>query len=66
VVKQFFDWCDDRRLRLIEIDALSVAAYIEQSAQVADFPMICRLVPYGGRERPAERVGSLGPALDHV
>jgi hypothetical protein len=29
-VKQFFDWCDRRKLELGEIDPLSVAAYIEQ------------------------------------
>jgi site-specific recombinase XerD len=29
-VKQFLDWCEDRRLELYEIDALSVAAYVEQ------------------------------------
>ena len=29
-VKQFFDWCDKRKLELKEIDPLSVAAYIEQ------------------------------------
>src|SRR5208282_6656225 len=29
-VKQFFDWCEDRRLELHDIDALTVAAYVEQ------------------------------------
>jgi site-specific recombinase XerD len=29
-VKQFLDWCEDRRLELHDIDALSVAAYVEQ------------------------------------
>src|SRR5712691_9651661 len=29
-VKQFFDWCDKRKLKLREIDPLSVADYIEQ------------------------------------
>ncbi len=29
-VKQFFDWCDERRLKLAEIEAVSVATYIEQ------------------------------------
>ena len=29
-VKQFLDWCEDRRLELHEIDALTVAAYVEQ------------------------------------
>jgi hypothetical protein len=29
-VKQFFDWCDERRLQLADIEAISVATYIEQ------------------------------------
>src|SRR5580658_9591704 len=29
-VKQFLDWCEDRRLELYEIDPLTVAAYVEQ------------------------------------
>ena len=29
-VKQFLDWCEDRRLELHEIDPLTVAAYVEQ------------------------------------
>ena len=29
-VKQFFDWTDKRRLKLHEIEAITVAAYIEQ------------------------------------
>src|SRR5438874_6029504 len=29
-IKQFFDWCEDRRLRLERIDPVTVAAYIEQ------------------------------------
>ena len=29
-VKQFLDWCEDRRLELHDIDALTVAAYVEQ------------------------------------
>ena len=29
-VKQFFDWCEERQLELQEIEALTVAAYIEQ------------------------------------
>ncbi|HEX4211221.1 MAG TPA: phage integrase N-terminal SAM-like domain-containing protein [Candidatus Binataceae bacterium] len=30
VVKQFLDWCEDRRRELHDIDALTVAAYVEQ------------------------------------
>jgi integrase/recombinase XerD len=29
-VKQFLDWCEDRRLELHDIEALTVAAYVEQ------------------------------------
>ena len=29
-IKQFFEWCEDRRLRLERIDSVAVAAYIEQ------------------------------------
>jgi site-specific recombinase XerD len=29
-VRQFFDWCDERRLKLADIEAISVATYIEQ------------------------------------
>jgi site-specific recombinase XerD len=29
-VKQFFDWCDERRLQLKDIEAITVAVYIEQ------------------------------------
>jgi integrase/recombinase XerD len=29
-VKQFFDWCEDRRLGLDDIEPMTVAAYIEQ------------------------------------
>jgi site-specific recombinase XerD len=39
-VKQFFDWCDDRRLELKEIEALSVAAYIEQLGSTASKPTV--------------------------
>jgi integrase/recombinase XerD len=39
-VKQFFDWCDNRRLRLAEIDARSVAAYIEQLGTNASKPTV--------------------------
>jgi integrase/recombinase XerD len=39
-VKQFFDWCDDRRLKLKEIEALSVAAYIEQLGGTASKPTV--------------------------
>src|ERR1700756_1591883 len=32
-VKQFFDWCDDRRIKLEDIEPISVATYSNSSAQ---------------------------------
>jgi site-specific recombinase XerD len=29
-VKQFFDWCEDHRLSLDDIEPIAIAAYIEQ------------------------------------
>jgi hypothetical protein len=37
-VKQFFDWCDNRKMELEGIDPLSVAAYIEQLGVTASKP----------------------------
>jgi site-specific recombinase XerD len=39
-VKQFFDWCDEHRLELHEIEALTVAAYIEQLGNRASKPTV--------------------------
>src|SRR5258708_20695588 len=39
-VKQFFDWCDKRKLELREIEPLSVAAYIEQLGAEASKPTV--------------------------
>jgi integrase/recombinase XerD len=39
-VKQFFDWCDRRKLELAEIEPLSVAAYIEQLGAEASKPAV--------------------------
>ena len=39
-VKQFFDWCDKRKLELEEIEPLSVAAYIEQLGAEASKPTV--------------------------
>jgi len=39
-VKQFFNWCEDCRLGLAEIDALSVAAYVEQLGTTASKPTV--------------------------
>jgi hypothetical protein len=39
-VKQFFDWCDERHLELREIEAITVAAYIEQLGSEASKPTV--------------------------
>ena len=39
-VKQFFDWCDQHRLELHEIEAVTVAAYIEQLGNHASKPTV--------------------------
>jgi integrase/recombinase XerD len=39
-VKQFFDWCDERRLELADIEAISVATYIEQLGTTASKPTV--------------------------
>jgi site-specific recombinase XerD len=39
-VKQFFDWCDDRQLELADIEAISVATYIEQLGTMASKPTV--------------------------
>jgi integrase/recombinase XerD len=39
-VKQFFDWCDKRKLALEEIEPLTVAAYIEHLGAEASKPTV--------------------------
>jgi site-specific recombinase XerD len=39
-VKQFFDWCDERRLKLADIEAIAVATYIEQLGITASKPTV--------------------------
>src|SRR5437879_12427635 len=39
-VKQFFDWCEDRRLELKDVTPLSVAAYVEQLGTEASKPTV--------------------------
>jgi integrase/recombinase XerD len=39
-VKQFFDWCDERRLELADIEAIGVATYIEQLGTTASKPTV--------------------------
>jgi Phage integrase, N-terminal SAM-like domain len=38
--KQFFDWCDQRRLKLAEIEAITVATYIEHLGAQASKPTV--------------------------
>jgi site-specific recombinase XerD len=39
-VKQFFDWCEVQRLQLHEIEAIAVAAYVEQLGGRASKPTV--------------------------
>jgi site-specific recombinase XerD len=39
-VKQFCDWCEERRLELHELEAITVAAYVEQLGQRAAKPSV--------------------------
>src|SRR6266567_3161857 len=39
-VKQFFDWCEDRRLALDDIEPMTVAAYIEQLGPEVSKPTV--------------------------
>jgi site-specific recombinase XerD len=39
-VKQFFDWCDDHRLSLDDIEPIAIAAYIEQLGTNAAKPTV--------------------------
>jgi integrase/recombinase XerD len=39
-VKQFFDWCDERRLKIEEIEAITVATYIEQLGTTVSKPTV--------------------------
>ena len=41
-VKQFFDWCDERRLKLADIEAITVATYIEKLGTTASKPTVKR------------------------
>jgi hypothetical protein len=44
-VKQFFDWCDERRLELMDVEAISVATYIEQLGRTASKPISSSIWP---------------------
>ena len=39
-VKQFFDWCDDHRLKLEDVEAITVATYVEQLGTTASKPTV--------------------------
>jgi site-specific recombinase XerD len=39
-VKQFFDWCDERHLDLHQIEAITVAVYVEQLGSEASKPTV--------------------------
>jgi hypothetical protein len=39
-VKQFFDWCDERHLKLTDIEAIIVATYIEKLETQASKPTV--------------------------
>jgi integrase/recombinase XerD len=39
-VKQFLDWCEDRRLELADIEAITVATYIEQLGTKTSKPTV--------------------------
>jgi hypothetical protein len=39
-VKQFFDWCDERWLKLADIEAITVAGYIDQLGIHASKPTV--------------------------
>jgi integrase/recombinase XerD len=39
-VKQFFDWCDECRLKLADIEAITIATYIEQLGRKTSKPTV--------------------------
>ena len=39
-VKHFFDWCDEHRLQLADIEAITVATYIEQLGTKTSKPTV--------------------------
>ncbi len=44
-VKQFFDWCEARRLELDDIEPMTVAAYIEQLGPEVSKPTVKKTWP---------------------
>ena len=43
-IRQFFDWCERRRLELHDIEAITVAAYIEQLGNRVSKPTVKQLL----------------------
>jgi integrase/recombinase XerD len=39
-VKQFFDWCEEHRLKLQDVEAISVATYVELLGTTASKPTV--------------------------
>jgi len=39
-VKQFFDWCDEHRLGLADIEAITLATYIEELGTKTSKPTV--------------------------
>ena len=39
-VRQFFDWCDERRLELAYIEAITLATYIEELGTKTSKPTV--------------------------
>jgi len=61
-VKQFFDWCDKRKLELREIEPLNVAAYIEQLGAEASKPTVKSRHPEAIRLPDDRRDSGLQPS----
>ena len=59
-VKQFFDWCDERRLELADIEAISVATYIEQLGTKTSKPTVKQHLAADHRRHPRGQPGGLG------
>jgi len=39
-VRQFFDWCDERRLELADIEAITLVTYIEELGTKTSKPTV--------------------------
>ncbi len=47
-MKQFFDWCDERRPKLADMEAITAATYIEQLSTHASKPTVKSTWPLSG------------------